>query len=316
MKIQNDIQRLFVDADSLVYTNAWAAQQTHYRPLYKGKQYQENDFRYKKEYDKFLKEQKPEHQKHFDVEKIEVKLDLQVALNSIDKAIFFARKKLGASEVRCYLTDENKSNFRFAFATLLPYKATRTAAKPVFYNECRQHLIDRWDAEVVVGEEADDAVAQAQWPYYSALMSGNCETGDITCIAHIDKDINMVPGWHWSLNKNELYWVSELDGLRWFYTQLITGDKAVDNIPGLKHITDKSALAKFKTPLLEMTTEKEMYDHVYNLYELHKPEVLNRLDEDGDVEVYDYPGTHFVLNEIGNLLWMRRVKGEWWEAPK
>lgn len=310
------VSKVFIDADSLVYINAWAAQQTHYMPLFKGKPIQDEPFRYAADYKKYVKAQKEELQPFFEAEKIEHVLDLRVATGSIDKAILYMRKKFGIREVQCFITDEEKTNNRYEIATILPYKGQRSdKAKPLYYQECRQHLIEDWRAEVIVGEEADDAVVQKQWEHYQRLREGTCDSSDLTMIAHIDKDINMCPGWHYNFSKDHMYWISEIDGMRNFYTQLITGDIEVDNIPGLKYITGKNVLKKYKDGLLQLVTEKQMYDYVYDLYEEFKPDTLQILDADGDVEVVPYPGTEVVLHEIGNLLYMRRKPMEVWSAP-
>lgn len=311
-----DIAQIFFDADSLVYRNACAATPTHYHALYNGERIGK-EFRYKADFNKWLKEQ-PEAKQGMYAADAEVKdLGFDLAAKSIDKAIFFARKKLGARNMKFFITDEGRSNFRFELARLLPYKAHR-GEKPQYYQHAREYLVDHWNAEVVVGQEADDAVAQAQWFHYRKLMGNLYDDTDVTCIAHIDKDINMVPGYHYYFDTNKLVWISELDGLRFFYTQLITGDKQVDNIPGLYQICKKKALAKYKDPIQEMTTEAEMYRHVFNLYEMNKPDSISKLVDEvtGEVEVVPYPGTEAILTEIGNLLWMRREKGSPWVPPK
>lgn len=308
-----NIPVLFFDADSLVYRNAWAAQQTHYQALFKGQEIGD-PFRCAKDYKAFVAEQPAEKQPFYSYEKIEHVLAPEVATTSIDKAIFKIRKKFGANKMYFFLTDKERSNFRYDLATLLPYKAHR-GEKPKYYMECRQHLIDTWNADVVIGEEADDRVAQAQWPHYEALMGDSYSDGDITAIVHMDKDINMVPGYHIRLDTHELYYVNEVDAWRMFYTQLITGDKQVDNIPGFYHITGKKAVKKYKDPLLTMDDPEEMFDFVYALYDAYLPEQIPVLDEDGEPELI--PAVlDDILYEIGNLLWMRRVKGEAWTLPK
>lgn len=311
----DQIFQLFHDADALLYRNACAAEQTHYRAFYKNKDLGEV-FRYKKDYYAYVKEQREEHQPYFSCEPEVKDLGADIAYSSIDKAILFARKKVGAKRMKFYLTDENKSNFRYDLATILPYKDNRSQEKPKYYHHCMDYIISEWGGEVVIGEEADDAVAQAQMFHLNRLWSGeDASDEDITCIAHIDKDINMVPGWHYHYKTGEVYWVSALEGLRFFYNQILTGDKQVDNIPGLFHMTGVKATAKVKKPLQELETAEEMYAYVLGVYKKYLPEEEMLLDEDGDPYPSPLPPAEVVVNEIGNLLYMRTERGVPWTPP-
>ena len=311
------VHTLAVDADILTYRNAWAAQQTHYDLYFKGKSL-EKTFRYADDYKKFLDEQPSHLQKHYEKRPREVGLDLKIATDSIDKCIYSMIKKFNVGNVVCYLTDEEKSNFRYKIATLLPYKADR-GEKPKFYRQCREHLMDRWNAQVIVGEEADDAMAQLQFPHYQRLIYGEDRSdSDITMIASLDKDLKMVPGYHYDFSdKAELRWIDELQGLRNFYTQLLTGDKSVDNIPGLFQICKKKVMPKMKAPLQDCTTEVEMYKYVRSIWEKNLPKEYSVTRGEGDdIEVETIKlNLDEVLLEIGNLLWMRRFKGKWWTFP-
>tara|TARA_R110000796_G_scaffold29934_1_gene80341 strand:- start:5585 stop:6328 length:744 start_codon:yes stop_codon:yes gene_type:complete len=84
--------------------------------------------------------------------------------------------------------------------------------------------------------------------------SDNCEADDIVSIwaqeameagvhyviAHIDKDIDMVEGWHYNFTKKKLYYIDEHEGYYKMCIQMLTGD-ATDHIQGLKGIGPKKA---------------------------------------------------------------------------
>lgn len=129
-----------------------------------------------------------------------------------------------AEESTIFLTSTDHSNYRYQIYP--EYKANRKAPKPVWYEEIRAHLISDWNAEVVFGQEADDALGIAQ-------------TND-TVICSIDKDLDQIPGKHYDFVKDVQYEVSEERALRFFYFQLLTGD-TTDNIPGVKGIGPKTA---------------------------------------------------------------------------
>ena len=196
-------------------------------------------------------------------------------------------------EGHIYLT-ESKSNFRIAEATeAYPYKGNRGEEdRPVFLEDIKKWMIDEYDAELQVGQEADDALSIAA-----------CTLGH--GIATIDKDLDGCPGWHYNWAKESIYYVTEEEADRFFYTQMLTGD-ATDNIPGLFKRTGKKAMAKVKDPLAELTTPADMYAYVKQVY-LDAVEEKAMLSDDEDV-------TRWLLSQ-GRCLWMRRAEGEMWDAP-
>lgn len=181
-----------------------------------------------------------------------------------------------ADDCEGYLT--GKRNFRYDIAKTVPYKGNRTQEKPKHLGILRQYMIDAWSFVVHEEQEADDAVS------IRAYELG--EEDYIIC--SLDKDLNNVRGWHYNFQKNDRYYVSEEEAIKNFYTQLLTGD-GVDNIPGLKGIGPKKAAKILK----DCVTEQELYKAVLEAY-------------DGNVEY---------LTEQGQLLWLRREKGQLWQPP-
>ena len=175
-----------------------------------------------------------------------------------------------------YLTGSN--NYRKEIAKEAPYKGNRVAAKPEHYDLLREYLTLSWGFEMVDGQEADDAIG------IEAYKSEE----DSYLITTIDKDLDMIRGWHYNFIKGIRYHVDECDTLRWFYTQVLTGDR-VDNIPGLKGIGPKKA----EKILGEATEEGELFQAVLKAY-------------DNDLAR---------LTEMGQLLWIRRKEGELWTPP-
>ena len=109
----------------------------------------------------------------------------------------------------------------------------------------------------------------------------------------------MVPGWHYKWGKGNTeetppFFVTQIEGLRFFYKQLLTGDMT-DNILGLYGVGKKSTLL---SKLDDMDSEEAMFLHVYGEYK-------SRFGAYAD---------QFML-ENGRLLWMLREEGELWEFP-
>ena len=82
-----------------------------------------------------------------------------------------------------------------------------------------------------------------------------------TIIVSADKDLRQIPGKHYNFVKEELFEVTPLEGLRFFYKQTLIGDSS-DNIYGVKGIGPVKA-----GKLIDcLDTEEEMYYTCRNLY--------------------------------------------------
>lgn len=148
---------------------------------------------------------------------------LPYALHSCKQYIKGIIKKTEADSFRLFLT--GKGNFRSVVDT--EYKANRKdTSKPIHYQAIRDYMAKYFKAEMIEGMEADDALALNQ-------------TED-TVIASIDKDLLMVAGRHYNFVKDEWQTVTPEEGIRWFYMQMLMGDK-VDNIIGIRGIGIKKA---------------------------------------------------------------------------
>lgn len=184
--------------------------------------------------------------------------------------------RLKCTDYKAFITGE--TNFRYDLAKTVPYKGNRAAVvRPDHYEALRKHLT-RLEAVTTDGEEADDAV-------------GIETNGKNVWIVHVDKDLDQLPGWHYNPVKDLEYFITEEEGLKSFYLQMLTGDR-IDNIQGLKGIGPVKAARLLKG----LTTGKEMYEAVVEAYKAAKEPVERVL-------------------ENGCLLWLRREKGQTWQPP-
>lgn len=194
--------------------------------------------------------------------------------------------------VDVFLTSADKSNFRFDRASIKPYKGNRKKShKPQYYDEIRDYLVDQYQATIVSDQEADDE------------MGIRCsENPEKSLIISADKDMRMIPGWHWEMDTTQrIFYVTDPGyltlekrgggkakllgtGYKWFAAQCLMGD-VVDNIPGVKSYGD----VKTYKALDPARNESEALDIV--------------------TEVYHNNGyTDKDLHEIMDLLWIRRER--------
>jgi 5'-3' exonuclease len=204
------------------------------------------------------------------------------ATNKVDELMDFILEATidipfaSSDDYTAYLT--GKGNFRFDIAKSHEYKGNRKEVeKPVYLTLCRNHLEQQYNAVVSQGEEADDLISKA-----AASLDYNC------VVASIDKDMLQLPCWHFNFGRNEWAKVDPEGGLKFFYTQILTGDRA-DNIVGLHGIGPKKA----EKLLQDCHTEEDLWDAVVKAYEGDKDRVL----------------------ENARLLWLRRYEGEIWCPP-
>lgn len=192
----------------------------------------------------------------------------EVALLRADKLMQDLLINTGSESYLAFLTGSN--NFRKQINT--EYKANRKDKEPPrWLQACRGFLVSEWSAIISDGCEADDLLGINQ--------------NEETRLASLDKDLRMIPGNHFNWLHNEYFYVSELEGLKHFYKQMLIGDRS-DNILGVTGLGQVKA-SKHIDPL---TTEQEMLDTVWSLY-----------NEDPQ---------RFLMN--AQCLWIMQNEGETW----
>lgn len=265
--------KVLIDGDIVAYRAAaiieadfWEAHKHELGSLYKFKETQPEHFE-----SMFL--ERYDYQLERTLEKVDGIIDrILTDLQDVDPALIF----LGPDECEVFLT--GRDNFRYDIAKTHAYKGHRGVnKKPVLLSKARQYMIDKWGAEVSEGEEADDLIAIAATKY-----------GPEAIVVSIDKDMLQIPCKHYNFVKNEWTEVSEFEGLRFFYSQILTGDSA-DNIVGLYLVGPKKA-----EKLLEnCEDEDDLWEAVVKAY-------------DGDIDR---------VVENARLLWLRREEDELWQPP-
>jgi len=208
--------------------------------------------------------------------------ELGLAIWQTDVLLSRILEDIDSDDWKIFISGEE--NFRYE---LYPdYKANRRdLPKPKHLEDLRTHLVLEWDASIVNGYEADDAMAMEH-------------TND-TIICSIDKDLLQLPGWHYNFVRGETRLLTELEGLYNFYYQVLVGDPT-DNVKGCPGI------GKAKAPRLldKCQSEVAFYEAVVKAYQ-------HAYKDSPDKDEWFRQ-----LNLNAQLLYIRRSPEEGWKKPE
>jgi 5'-3' exonuclease len=188
-----------------------------------------------------------------------------------------------ATSYKLYLTTSgDKEAFRHKIYP--EYKQNRKADKPLHYQSLREFLVEDCNAEMVSVIEADDILGIEQ-----------CKDVANTIICTIDKDLDMIPGWHYNFVKELRYYIHEDQGIRNFYKQLLMGDTA-DNVKGIQGIGP----AKADKILAGSENEQEYFERTREAY--GNDEAMLQNGEVLWILRTPYPNGRWSLTSYGSLL--------------
>ena len=215
---------------------------------------------------------------------------LGIALARTDEMLDIMLNDLKADSFEVYMSDNYTNNFRYCIDP--NYKANRKdQVRPVWYKEIKEHLFDKWNAELSLGMEADDSlgIRQTEELYKFDPDSSFWDQPQFlpSVICSIDKDLLQIPGSHYNFVKKEGRYVSPVEGTRQLYLQMLIGDTS-DNIKGV----DKIGPVKAGKLLNHIDDEYEMFEIVQGLYNNDERLLKN-----------------------GKLLYIRREDNEEWNFP-
>lgn len=158
-------------------------------------------------------------------------LSLPLTIKMLDNYLAKLNRDLNSTDYIVLLTGRN--NFRknivydhlpegHKYYNQKAYKANRKGTElPPFIKDMSEHLNNHHPTYTVDNAEADDGLGV--WA---------TEHPDSTIIVAVDKDLDMIPGWHYNPTKDLQYEVTPHEALEFAAIQILTGD-SVDNIPGL-----------------------------------------------------------------------------------
>lgn len=164
-------------------------------------------------------------------------LPLPVMKKMMDELVMSILDTLNCHTYTMYIGPvSGTQTYRHEIAVTAPYKGNRKKEdRPLYIQEMQEYLIAKYTAIRAPIGETDDMLGLDQ-----------CSSNGTSVIVSIDKDLLMIPGWHYNIDKKKLQFVSDpgtlsLDltnsgtkkltgtGFIWFLAQLLLGD-ATDNI--------------------------------------------------------------------------------------
>lgn len=239
------------------------------------------------------------------------------ALEQIDYSVGRIKKHSQAEDYKLCIGGEG--NWRYDYATILPYKGQRKA-KPLMFLEVKEAFIKKYKKKVIIVDkmEVDDYLGIIGFKNYQNFV----KTKEwLYVLSFIDKDLKMILSPHFNYDKPEdgISVTTPVDSARHFCSQILSGDKTTDNILGLPSLTrdiqDKYNLRKCKGigkdtayKLVNNLSIKECFELVIECYKAYYGEAKK--------EFIDFRGTHHLYNwldylkENARLLWMMRFEDE------
>lgn len=196
---------------------------------------------------------------------------IEVAYARCDELVQRILDETDATSYHLYLS--GSVNYRHSYNP--EYKANRIKLrKPHHLISIREYLITRWNAEVTDGIEADDALGIMQTPFTTTDRL-------TTIICTIDKDLKQIPGRHYNFVTGEFDLIDPVQGLNFFYQQLLIGD-TVDNIFGVRQV----GKVKAERLLRNCSSELEMFEAVQSMYDTDERLLMNGIC----LKIQTYPG--------------------------
>jgi 5'-3' exonuclease len=218
---------------------------------------------------------------------------VDVALSRAENLVQGILTATKATDHCIYFSDGRENTFR---SKMCPeYKAHRVQEKPVHYPALKDFLLNSYDCQQEVEQEADDGMGIAQ--------------REDTVICSIDKDMLQIPGYHYNFVKDQHTFIEPEEGLLFFYKQMLIGDTA-DNIKGCQGIGQAKA--------------GKLLDHLLGesgdvLFTVVQEAYRSWLEKEWQAVVwgeFQEKQMNNLLLLTGRLLKIRQKEGEIWNFPK
>lgn len=295
---------VLIDGDPLVYRIGFAVEERTYAIVYQldGKSPMQH-LVFKDGHDKNKwKRENPDviiHDESVEVTHAPLSHALQQVKRSLQETREAVRAHFHLDDVEIHIILSGPGNFRVEYSTIREYKGNRKEThKPHWYQQIRNYMTQEFGAVVVEGREADDELSIRQHQHSM--------DGEKSIICTIDKDLDMVPGWHYDYVRHVFYTIDETDGELWFWTQVLAGD-LTDNIPGCPGYGVKTAQKAVAKQFEKVGGDsRAMWEWIVERYE------ENRTHEKAE---YGHITSEAAALETARLVFMQEYPGQLWTPP-
>lgn len=215
--------KVLIDTDILMFKSLCVAEYAEYFFVP-----EQRFFRYRRDVDGYINLWIDEECDENDVIKNIICEPIQNVIDIFNSMVVNIVRRTGAKEYVLVMKGE-LANFRESIPYPVKYKGGRPP-KPLNYKRLFEYILTLPNVHRCTGPwESDDELGILQ-----------DKVSNTTMIASIDKDLLQIPGLHYDITSEVVTHVTEAQGLRWFYSQMLQGDR-VDNIIGVKGIAKKTA---------------------------------------------------------------------------
>lgn len=284
--------RILVDADGLLYLAGFGVEDKQWEVFYEDETGDPTVswFDTAHEVNAFFKENEQfaeiERVAHIDVG------PLSHACQIIKTKLDLVKQQYPRLPMEVYARHPEQRNFREQIATLAPYKGNRSSIKPTHYDDLLAYLQDNYRAYLVMNQEVDDEIGCRL-----------TELNDNAIIVSPDKDLDQLPGEHYSYKTMTSYRIYPDEAREWFWTQVLTGDSA-DNVKGVWRLGKVGAREIIQA--VHHMDDEDVWETVVQVYAAsqEKPSC-------------PYVGLDpsLVALENAQLVYMRRYRNEIWMPP-
>lgn len=207
-----------------------------------------------------------------------------------------------------YIVIGKGKNYRHELATTWEYKGKRDD-KPILTDDVKDFILNKYKDKAFLAEgvEAEDVVGWMGYEAYERARKAKDKDQCDVIMAHCDKDLLCVPGAHFNYFKPDegVFWVDSYEAFKFFCYQLLCGDRAVDNIPGL--ITQTWYMQEFYGIRKGKTIGPKAAEHILTFGET--PKEWWQIVVDCYKSAYPQEWVSY-LQEQAELLWIQRRKHE------
>lgn len=251
-----------------------------------------------------------EHDKSLDnysIEDVQTPEPIENCLHTVKMMLKGIHEASGCKELKVVVQGEG--NFRDDLLLPTKYKSNRSEnQRPVHLAEARGYLIGKYKAEKADGWESDDVLASYAYEGFKSKKR--------IVQATIDKDANQCVGWLYNWQKmKEPVFVSGLGsidkegkgfGRKFLYFQCLVGDPS-DCYKPTELTTFKYGAASAYRDLGELSTDKECWQKMKELYQLWYPEPFTYTAWNGELVEADWMQMMQLYFDCAH---MRRFEGD------